>query len=234
MMNDRRDEVERIRDYYAERDRLGKRQLYSWDKPDVLYADYQFKRAVASLLVANGMSDFGNMEILDVGCGQGGWLRTLLEWGASPGRLHGVDLLPDRIESARIKSPAIDFQVMDGRTIPFTNERMDMVSAHTVFSSILEPVLREALAGEMMRVLKPDGVLLVSDFHIGAPNNPNTIGIGRAEIQRLFPQLRFKKKTYLLAPPLLRWIGRFSQVLPFVLEGLFPFLRTHAVYLGKR
>ncbi len=234
MTGDRIDEVERIRCYYAERDRSGKRQLYSWHKPDVLYADYQFKNAAARLLASYGIGHLGEMEILDVGCGQGGWLRTLLEWEASPGRIHGVDLLPDRIESARKRSPAIDLQVMDGRTISFPSERMDMVSANTVFSSILEPELRETLAAEIERVLKPDGLVLVSDFRISAPNNLNTIGIGKAEIQRLFPRYRFKRKTFLLAPPLLRRIARVSRVLPHVLECLFPFLRTHAVYLGRR
>ena len=49
------------------------------------------------------------MNILDVGCGNGKWLRTLMEWGATANNLHGIDLLPDRVEKALQVSPNIDF-----------------------------------------------------------------------------------------------------------------------------
>src|SRR5207253_10917506 len=111
----------------------------------------------------------------DGGCGSGKWLRTLLEWGASAQRLHGVELLHDRIQQAKKISPAaIDFQVSDGWPIPFADRSMDLVCARTVFSSILDSRARSALAAEMRRVVKDGGYILVFDFRVKNPRNPDT------------------------------------------------------------
>ena len=97
------------------------------------------------MLKLNGITDLSHIEVLDIGCGSGGWLRTLLEWGARPEHLHRIDLLEDRIEKARALGMGIDFQVASGYEIPFADGSMDLVSAHTVFSSILDGSARKAL-----------------------------------------------------------------------------------------
>src|SRR5438309_5563054 len=38
-----------------------------------------------------GRQDLGGLDILDVGCGDGRWLRWLVELGADPERVAGVD-----------------------------------------------------------------------------------------------------------------------------------------------
>ena len=91
----------RIKKVYAGRDAVGKPSLYSWHRQEVLLNQYRFRALAASMLKASGFTDLSRIHALDVGCGTGGWLRTLLEWGASSECLHGIDLLQDRIDKAK-------------------------------------------------------------------------------------------------------------------------------------
>lgn len=228
-------EAERIRLAYARWNvsRRGKK-LYDWNQPDVALSRYLLQSAVARLLGAAGWSDLAQREFLDVGCGTGGWLRTLQEWGASPQRLHGVDLLTERIEKARGLAPHIDLQVSPGWPLPFESGSMDCACAFTVFSSVLDAGARSRLAEEMRRVVRPTGLILLYDFWISDPRNPDTIGIGLAEVRRLFPGHRIRRRSVTLAPPLQRRLCRASPTLSHLIEAVFPFLRTHALYLIER
>jgi len=233
-MHDHQDETARIRKTYAKRDQAGKPALYTWCKKDTMLTQYRIRTVTAGLFAKNGMEDLSKTEVLDIGCGTGGWLRTLVEWGADPKHLHGIELLEDRIEQARHVNKDIDFQVSSGWPIDFPDASMDLVSAHTVFSSILAPEARRDLASEMTRILKTEGVVFIFDFRISHPRNPDTIGIGKKEIQRLFPDLTVTSRSLLLAPPLARRIAPISSLAVQLLEGIFPFLRSHAVYLLRK
>lgn len=228
------EEVARIRAAYARRDASGRRRLYTWTQPDVALSRYLLQSAITPLLSEVGLRDLAQLEFLDVGCGTGGWLRTLQEWGATPQRLHGIDLLEDRIERARALAPQIDFQSSQGWPLPFETGSLDFVSAFTVFSSILDADARLELAKEMQRVLRPPGLILLYDFRISDPNNPDTTGIGLAEVRRLFPGRRIRRRLTTVAPPLQRRLSRVSPLIAHITEALCPFLRTHAVYLLRR
>lgn len=223
-------EEARIRLAYARRETSGKDALYAWHRQEVLFTQYRLRAVAAAMLADIGLTDLSNMDVLDVGSGTGGWLRTLLEWGARPERLHGIDLLEERIDRARYLSPIIDFRVGSGWRLPFADGSMDLVSAHTVFSSILDPAARQALAAEMRRVLRPGGVIFIYDFRVRDPRNPDTVGIGAREVRRLFPDMTMQTRSLTLAPPLLRRLAPVSPLLAAVLESFCPFLRTHAIH----
>lgn len=214
----------RIKEVYAGRDAVGKPSLYAWHRQEVLLNQYRFQAVAALLLKANGLSELSRIEILDVGCGTGSWLRTLLGWGACAERLHGIDLLQDRIDQAKSLGGGIDYQIASGYKIPFPDGSIDLVSAHTVFSSILDGSHRKALADEMVRVLRPDGKVLIYDYRISDPRNPDTVGIRKFEIKRLFPECFLKVRSLTLAPPISRRMAPVSPLLAHVLECLFPFL----------
>jgi ubiquinone/menaquinone biosynthesis C-methylase UbiE len=174
------------------------------------------------------------LNILDVGCGDGEWLRTLMAWGATPERLHGIDLLPDRISAAKKFSPMIDFKVSSGFSISFPDAAMDLVSAHTVFSSILDASSREALANEMDRVLAPGRYMMIYDYRISHPRNADTTGIQKTEIKRLFPGFELNIRSLTLAPPIGRRITPWAPLLAHILESLCPFLRTHVLFFMRK
>lgn len=227
-------EGERIRSVYARRDARGKGSLYAWWKPDVLINLYRFHAEAAALLRKAGCEDLSTLRVLDVGCGNGNWLRQIHAWGASAANLHRIDLLPDRIEMARQLGPEIDYRVDSGWQLPFEDGSLDLVTANTVFSSILDSRARQQLAGEMVRVLAARGRLLVFDFRISRPDNRDTIGIHRREMRRLFPGFKWHTRSLDLAPPIIRRIAPVSPVLAILLEAWCPFLRTHALYLLRR
>ncbi|MGV1098829.1 class I SAM-dependent methyltransferase [Thiovibrio sp. JS02] len=227
-------ESARIRDSYARRDASGKTEYYTWTRPDVLLTQYRRLEAIVDLLQTMGWKNFAGKDCLDVGCGSGAWLRTLQEWGGDPDRLHGVDLLSDRIEKALSLSPHIDFRLSAGWFLPFGDLSMDLVSAQTVFSSILDHNAQAALAKEMVRVLRPGGLLMVYDFWISNPRNVDTVGIDIVRMKSLFPNMPVHWKKVTLAPPLQRPIARLSPLVAHLLEAVFPFLRSHAVYLFQK
>ena len=229
------EEAERIRGVYARRDAAGKRKLYGWNKPDEVLSQYLLRVAVIEALAKAGFDDLSGIDCLDVGCGTGPWLRLLMEWGADPSRLHGTDLLTDRIERGRLISPQIALSVSsDGSLSHVGDATMDLVSAYTVFSSILDPEARAQLAKEMMRVLRPSGLLLIYDFRISDLRSRDTVGIGMREIRRLFPAMKARRTPVSLAPPLQRPLARWSPLVAHAVESFFPFLRTHMLCVLKR
>lgn len=227
-------EEQRIRATYARRDRSGKLALYAWFRPDVLLSHYRFQAVAAELLRRAAGDDLSSLRALDVGCGSGGWLRQLLAWGARAENLHGVDLLADRIASARQLSPQIDYRQGSGWRLPFPDGAMDLVSAHTVFSSILDGEARVCLAREMVRILAPNGKVLIFDFRISHPLNADTIGISAGAIQRLFPGFVQRSRSLLLAAPIARRVAPISPLLAAAMEALCPPLRTHTMCLLER
>ncbi len=229
-----REEEARIRTAYAHRDQSGKRGLYSWWQPDVLLSYYRIQAVTAACLRRAGWNELSHLRALDVGCGTGAWLRQLLAWGGRAENLHGVDLLADRIAAARRLAPDVDYRQADGWQLPYANASMDLVSAHTVFSSILNEHARAGVAAEMTRVLDPHGYILIFDFRISHPLNPDTIGIRRREIRRLFPGFRQYAQSLILAPPIARRLAPVAPWLAVVIEALCPLLRTHNVFLLQR
>lgn len=230
----REDEEARIRSVYSQRDQRGKKALYAWSNPDVLLNVYRFHSEAAAALLRAGLDDLSSLHVLDVGCGSGGWLRQLLAWGADAQNLHGVDLLPDRIDHARQFAPEIDFRVGSGWQLPFDSSAMNLVTAHTVFSSILNADARRSMAAEMVRVLAPQGCILIFDFRISHPRNRDTIGIRKSEIRRLFPGFQLYSRSLELAPPIARRIVPVAPVVALALEALCPLLRTHSLHLLRR
>jgi ubiquinone/menaquinone biosynthesis C-methylase UbiE len=64
-------------------------------------------------------------------------------------------LLEDEINNARELAPHLHFEVAGARQLPFEDGTMDLVLAFTLFSAIQSPSIREDVAEEMLRVLKP-------------------------------------------------------------------------------
>src|SRR5262249_55866924 len=146
-----------------------------------------------------------------------------------PSRLFGIDLDESRIETARGRLPGAHLTCGDAQRLPWPESFFDLVSQFTLFTSVLAPSVKQSIAAEMIRVLKPGGVILWYDFRHNNPRNRNVRGIEAAEIRDLFPGCTVKLRRVTLAAPLARLIVPFSRKLALLLERV-PFLRTH--YLG--
>jgi ubiquinone/menaquinone biosynthesis C-methylase UbiE len=117
--------------------------------------------------------------------------------------------------------------------LPWPDQSFDLVSQFTVFTSILDPALKQAIAAEMLRVLKPGGAVLWFDFRVNNPANPHVRGIPAREIRSLFAGCHVELASALLAPPLGRRIAGWSWPLAELLHS-FPFLRTHYAGLIRK
>jgi len=104
------DELIRIKKAYERRKKEVPVHLYSYFNPAALFISQQREKDLINLLTQYHFNALSDKRILDTGCGSGGFLRELLRLGASPENLHGIDLLPDRIETALHISPNIDFR----------------------------------------------------------------------------------------------------------------------------
>ena len=222
-------EIDRIRAEYKRREREIPLDFYAWNRPVNQFFSSQAARASIRALVKHGMFPLENRTLVDVGCGQGARLIDWLQWGAPCGHLAGIELDAEQAQAARGALPGADIRVGDARTLPWRGASFDVVSQSLLFTSILAPAVKRKIASEMLRVLKPDGLILWYDFRYDNPRNPNVRGIEAGEIRSLFPACRVKLQKVTLAPPIARILVPLSWIAALALEKI-PFLRTH--YLG--
>lgn len=223
-------EEDRIAAVYAGRRQSVPPNRYSYFNPANLWITQVREREVLRLLRQAGFRDLASRRILDVGCGTGHWLRQLVLWGARPEFLTGVDLLPDRIAEARQLCPqAVQLRCGSAAAIGFPDQNFDLVLQSTVFTSVLDGGMKQAIAQEMLRVVKPEGMILWYDFRVNNPRNPDVRGVGKSQIQTLFPGCRIRLQRVTLAPPLARRLAPYSTLACELLQKL-PCLCTH--YLG--
>ncbi len=203
---------------------------YSMFNPGHLFTLQERERAVLKLLKQQGAGDLAPLRILEVGCGTGTWMRDFVRWGARPEHMTGVDILPERIAQARGLCPAkLTLLEANATSLPFDAASFDLVLQSTVFTSILNEGVRQAVALEMIRVTRDTGLMLWYDYHVQHRANPDTRPVSRTEIRRLFPECTVRLTRITLAPPIVRLIAPYSW---FACEclGALPLARTH--YLG--
>lgn len=207
--NDVKREEERIRKVYAIREQPLYGVRYSFDNPANRYREEEKDRLFFACLKRHGCLPLGDKRILDVGCGRGFLLRTLLRWGAQPENLFGIDLLPEHIERAKNSLPrGVTLQVGNAIQLHYLNGSFDLVVQSTVFTSILDPVVKTEIAKEMLRVLKRGGFVVWYDFFVNNPWNREVRGVGKGEIYQLFPGCRYHCERLTLAAPLARKLGK--------------------------
>jgi SAM-dependent methyltransferase len=206
---------------------------YAWHRPEVLSQHAARARVLARLLARTVGADLAALRVLDVGCGSGGFLRQLIDWGATPANLTGTELLQDRLEHARLHTAAgVQWQLGAFDAMP--DNSVDLVSALTVFSSILDDDLRCELANDMWRVLKPGGWAMIFDFRYSNPRNTNVRKVRDVELLRFWPAEHRHYCTLMLAPPLSRAMSRLPWLMPELLAVLAPVLRSHFVYMARK
>ncbi|MGE5325467.1 MAG: class I SAM-dependent methyltransferase [Deltaproteobacteria bacterium] len=102
-----------------------------------------------------------NKFVLDVACGTGRWLRKLKDRGAAGGL--GVDLSAEMLAQASQK-PGLRGSLArgDARDLPIRNGIADLVISSFAIGYMDDP---RAFAGELARVARPNGQIVVTDFH---------------------------------------------------------------------
>jgi hypothetical protein len=85
----------------------------------------------------------------------------------------------------------------------------------------------------MLRVVKPDGLIIWYDFHWNNPRNHDVRGIRSKEIRELFSGCDVRLHRVTLAPPIGRVVARHSSLL-YMLLSRTKVLSTHYLALIRR
>lgn len=103
---------------------------------------------------------------LDVGCGTGVLAERLASQGLT---MTGLDPSEGMLEVLRQERPTVEAVHGSGTALPFEDDSFDLVTCVAVLHHVAEPgAVRETL-GEMVRVVRPSGVVVVWDHN---PRNP--------------------------------------------------------------
>ena len=112
--------------------------------------------------LARLLPDLRDRVVLDLGCGKGRVARLALERGAR--ETVGVDVSEAMLKAAAASLPAssVRWVQADGRALPFEAASFDVVICALMMGHVDD---LEAALSEIARVLRPGGLLLLSDFH---------------------------------------------------------------------
>src|SRR5829696_138508 len=165
--------------------------------------------------------------VLDVGCGSGWWLRALADEGVAADRLHGVDLLDDRVRAAARRVPGAGVRTADARDLPYADDTFGLVTLVVTLSSLRDaPAIEQALA-QVRRVACAHARVLIYDPRLANPLNRNTRLVRAADIDAVLGA-SIQTTTLTVAPPLVRALRGVAPGAYAPLRSIAP-LRTHAL-----
>lgn len=119
--------------------------------------------------LADRLSSMYLGDVLDVGAGRGGSAKFLMESSAGFDRIIGIDAFSEVLKDARasIEDKRVKFLEMPAEAMAFADCEFDTVNITNALHHLSNP--GKAL-NEMVRVLKPGGMLVVNEMHTTAPN----------------------------------------------------------------
>lgn len=223
-------EAEQVRARYARRTEQQLEKRYLETSPLNLKIVQERERALVGLLNRHLNMPTSAASAIEVGCGSGSNLATLIRFGFTPQNLVANELLEDRVEQARNRLPS-SVQILpgDATQLAIPQASFDIVYQSTVFSSLLQDDTQESLAAAMWSWLKPGGGIVWYDFTYNNPMNQDVRGVPMKRIRELFPNAVIDAHRITLAPPIAR---RIPQQL-YGLVNIRP-LRTHVLcWLAK-
>ncbi len=106
-------------------------------------------------------------NVLDFGCGPGGYLPSLSKMVGETGKIYALDINPLAIEMVQklITGKCLKNveTILSGCETGLPDESLDAVLLYDVYHGLSQP---QKILAEINRVLKPDGVLSFNDHHM--------------------------------------------------------------------
>jgi 2-polyprenyl-3-methyl-5-hydroxy-6-metoxy-1,4-benzoquinol methylase len=122
----------------------------------------QMKRSLRALEVVQEQFGKASIKVLDLGCGFGETTTYFLKDGYD---CVGVDAVEASVQKAgKLSGRPEAFEVMDATQLAFEDEAFDAVTFMDVLEHVGDP---EPVLFEIARVLKKDGLLILSVPHAG-------------------------------------------------------------------
>ena len=149
-----------------------------------------FLRPRSNILMETGIK-LGD-QILDYGCGPGGYILPAVELIGKSGRIYALDINPlavKRVQKIASKNQLANVEtICSNCKIGLQDESLDVVLLYDTFHNLSDP---NDILKELHRVLKPNGVLSFSDHHM----EENAI-ISKVTQGGLFGLSKKGKRTY--------------------------------------
>lgn len=103
-------------------------------------------------------------KILDAGCGSGRTIEHMLNMGASPDNVVGVDVSKDMLDEARKRLPKVNLLQSDLTTVELANDNFDLITCCLVLHYLDDDNLRTTLSN-FHRWLRDGGTLFYLATH---------------------------------------------------------------------
>lgn len=121
------------------------------------------ERAIIRILNQNDVSLKGK-GILDIGCGDGGWLRFLAELRSQTGFMMGIDLAEGYLAQGRQVSPNIHFLKENILDFNYTGSKFDLITEFVAFMYLTKAKDRQTAFTQVSELLAPGGYFLFFDI----------------------------------------------------------------------
>lgn len=155
------------------------RRYFNFPAPAFIgrFLDSDYRRRMQppdKLILRSGIKE--GMSVMELGCGSGAFTTYIARAVGDEGKVFALDIQPEMLEQLKNKlkrpenSDINNIVPVEGNAydLPFENNSLDLVYSITVLQEI--PDKNKALK-EVMRVLKPNGILAVTEF-IPDPDYP--------------------------------------------------------------
>jgi SAM-dependent methyltransferase len=199
-------------------------------EPGNLLVLQERERLLVRTLRELGIDSIEGRRVFEAGCGGGYNLRLMLQWGARPEDLAGIDLDAEAVKHTLATTPGLRVHDGSADAIPEADGSFDLALAFTLFSSVPVESVAAGIGRELIRITRPGGFVFVYDMRYPNPWNNAVHRITRGDIRRWFPGCRLRTRSLTLLPQLARPIGRHASFLYGPLAAIPP-LRSHALYV---
>jgi len=191
------------------------------------------ERLLLRTLRRHGIRALDDVRVFEAGCAGGYNLRQMVQWGARPENVVGMDLSEESVAYCREHAPSIPVHCGSAAAIPEADRSFDIAFAFTLFSSVPDDDVARGIGRELVRIVRPGGLILVYDMRRSNPRNPAVRRVGRDDIRRWFPNCPLRTQSLTLLPPLARPVGRHAPFL-YAPLGMIPLLRSHGWHVLRR
>ena len=148
------------------------------------------------------------ITLLDLGCGPGHYALAAAQRIGPEGTVYAVDLWDEGLAHLQQRAGQeclynIKGLVAEAGDIPLDDQSVDVGFMATVLHDLVEAGTAAGALQELLRVLKPGGLLAIVEFDKidGPPGPPKHIRLAPEEVDALVAPYRFKRqKTVKLGP----------------------------------
>lgn len=144
------------------------------------------------------------ISFLDVACGRGAYCLAAADIVGETGRVYGVDLWEEGVEllKAAANERGVDnitALVSDaGKQIPVDDRSIDVCLMATVLHDFVEDKIDQAVLPEIVRVIKPGGILSIMEFMKidGPPGPPRHIRLSPEQVEDMLSPFGFQREHF--------------------------------------